>query len=169
MTLESIQRCILIIGLTAMVAGCVGAPGPSRAMPEPSGQVPSLASLPEGFPVGSWTSTITEQDLRQAGMTEDGLIKENAGVFITTFGPDGTWSTSQATDAPIRWPLFRGTFTVAGDGLIDQTTTFPPEYAGDVVRFTWRMEDGALVLGVPQPPDPVLKILTETHPWQPVD
>ena len=168
MTLTTIQRCILTIALAAMVTGCAGGPGPSGATVAPSDQSPSLASLPEGFPVGSWTSTITEEDLRQAGMA-DGLIKENAGVFITTFAPDGTWSTSQATDAPVKWPLFRGTFTVAGDGLIDQITTFPPEYAGDVVRFTWKMEDDALVLGVPEPPDPVLRILTETHPWQPVD
>lgn len=168
MTLKTIQRCILTMALAAMAIGCAGGQGPGGTTPAPSDQAGNLASLPEGFPVGSWTSTITEDDLREAGVAVS-LIEENAGVFITTYDPDGTWSTSQATDVPIKWPLFRGTFTVAGDGLIDQTTTFPPEYAGDVVRFTWQMEDGALVLGVPQPPDPVLKILMETHPWQPVD
>ena len=88
-------------------------------------------------------------------MTDAGLIKENAGVFTTTFASDGTWSMAQTTDAPIKWPLFRGTFEVVGDGSFDQTTTFPPDYAGDVVRFTWRMENGALVLGVPGPTGPL--------------
>ena len=90
-------------------------------------------------------------------------------MFTTTFASDGTWSSAQTTDVPIKWPLFRGTYKVVGDGSFDQTTTFPPDYAGDVVRFTWRMEDGALVLGVPEPPDPFLGMMTEMHPWQPAE
>ena len=169
MTLNAIYRHTLIAALAVMVMACTGAAGLSVPASAPTVQAPSLAALPDGFPVGSWTMTITEEDLRGAGMTDAGLIKENAGVFTTTFTSDGTWSTAQATNAPIRWPLFRGTFTVAGDGLIDQTTTFPPDYAGDVVRFTWRMENDALLLGVPEPPDPVLAVLTEMHPWQPAE
>ena len=168
MTTKPIYRHTLIAALAAMVMACTAA-SPSSPASTPTTPASSLAALPEDFPVGSWTSTITEDDLRQAGMTDAGLIPENTGLFTTTFAPDGTWSTAQTTDAPIRWPLFRGTFKVAGDGLMDQTTTFPPDYAGDVVRFTWRMENGALILGVPEPPDPVLKILTETHPWQPAE
>lgn len=169
MTIKRIYRHTLIAALAVLVMACTGGAGPSAPAAAPTVQPASLAALPGGFPVGSWTTTITEEDLRKAGMTDAGLIKENAGVFTTTFASDGTWSTTQTTDAPVKWPLFRGTFTVAGDGVIDQTTTFPPDYAGDVVRFTWRMENGALVLGVPEPPDPVLAILTETHPWQPAE
>ena len=169
MTLKAIYRHTLIAALAVMVMACTGAARPSVPASAPMVGTTSTVALPDGFPVGSWTSTITEEDLRKAGMTDAGLLKENAGVFTTTFASDGTWSIAQATDVPVKWPLFRGTFTVAGDGLIDQTTTFPPDYAGDVVRFTWRMEDGALVLGVPEPPDPVLRILTEMHPWQPAE
>ena len=169
MTRKAIYRHFLIAAVAVMVMACTGAAGPSAPASAPTVGASGLASLPDDFPIGSWTSTITEEDLREAGMTDAGLLRENAGVFTTTFGSDGTWSTAQATDVPVKWPLFRGTFTVAGDGQIDQTTTFPPDYAGDVVRFTWRMEDGALILGVPEPPDPVLRILTEMHPWQPAE
>ena len=168
MTLRTIYRHTLIAALAVMVMACTGAAGPSAPASAPTVGASGLAALPEGFPVGSWTSTITEKDLREAGVTDAGLIKENAGVFTTTFASDGTWSTAQTTDEPIKWPLFRGTYTV-GDGVIDQTTTFPPDYAGDVVRFTWRMENGALVLGVPKPPDPFLGMMTEMHPWQPAE
>jgi hypothetical protein len=168
MTLKALFRQSIIAALAVTAIAC-NAANPSAPASVPAVAAPSLAALPDGFPIGSWTSTITEEDLRGAGMTDAGLIKENTGVFTTTFASDGTWSTAQTTDAPIRWPLFRGTFKVAGDGLIDQTTAFPPDYAGDVVRFTWRMENGALVLGVPEPPDPFLTILTEMHPWQPAE
>ncbi len=168
MTTKRIYRSTLIAALAVVAMACTAAT-PSAPASAPNVPAPSLAALPDGFPVGSWTSTITEEDLRGAGMTDAGLIKENAGVFTTTFASDGTWSTAQATDAPIRWPLFRGTYTVVGDGVIDQTTTFPPDYAGDVVRFTWRMENGTLVLGVPEPPDPVLGMMTEMHPWKPAE
>ena len=165
---KAIYRHTFTAALAVVVMACSGA-GPSAPASAPTEQAASQAALPDGFPLGTWTSTITEEDLRAAGMSDAGLIKENTGVFTTTFASDGTWSTAQATDAPIRWPLFRGTYDVAGDGLIDQTTTFPPDYAGDVVRFAWRMEDGALVLGVPEPPDPFLGMMTEMHPWQPAD
>lgn len=168
MTSKAIYRHTLIAAVAVMLMACTAA-GPSAPASAPIVQAPGLAALPEGFPIGSWTSTITEEDLRKAGVTDAGLIKENSGMFTTTFASDGTWSTAQTTDAPIKWPLFRGTFEVAGDGLIDQTTTFPPDYAGDVVRFTWRMENGALVLGVPEPPDPFLGMMTAMHPWQPAE
>ena len=163
MTFKAIYRHTTIAAIAVMVMACTSSAGPSAPASVPVVQASSLVALPDGFPIGSWTSTITEEDLRKAGVTDAGLIKENTGAFTTTFASDGTWSTAQTTDAPIRWPLFRGTFEVAGDGLIDQTTTFPPDYAGDVVRLTWRMENGTLVLGVPEPPDPFLRMLTEMH------
>ena len=168
MTIKRIYSHTLAAVLAVMVIACTGGAGPSAPPAAPTVGSTGLVALPDGFPIGSWTSTITEEDLRGAGMRE-ALIMENVGVFTTTFSPDGTWSTAQATDVPVKWPLFRGTFTVPGDGVIEQTTTFPPDYAGDVVRFTWRMDNGALVLGVPEPPDPVLRVMTEMHPWQPAE
>jgi len=134
-----------------------------------AGATPAATSptLPADFPLGSWTVTFTEQDLRAVGITEVGLLKENAGTFTRTYGADGTWTIAQVTPEPIRWPVFRGTFRSTGPNEIEETTTFPEEYAGDVVRFTWHREGAALRIQVLNPPDPILPILTETHAWQP--
>jgi hypothetical protein len=164
-----------ILAVTAILSACAaGPPGStSGAPPAVSG---SAIALPSGFPVGTWTTTITADDLAAVsdeslatiGMSRDNLVKENTGVFTTTLAADGTWSTVQDTDAQVKWPVFRGTYTPVGDDAFDQVTTFPPDFAGDVVRFTWRAEGGKLHLTVPDPPDPVLRALTEAHPWSPV-
>lgn len=168
---------MLLIAVAILTACSTGAPGstgaPASAAPAASG---SSIALPDGFPVGSWTTTITEEDLAAVsdeslasiGMSRDNLNNENTGVFTTTFAPDGTWSTVQDTDRPVKWPVFRGTFTPVGDDALDQVTTFPPDFAGDVVRFMWRTEAGQLHLAVPDPPDPVLVVVTEAHAWSPV-
>lgn len=138
--------------------GCSATPTPT-----------SLASIPPGFPIGSWSSTITEADLRAGGITGAGELRENTGVFTHVFGTDGTWMTVQQTDVPIRWPIFRGTWTATGPNTFDQVTTFPPDYAGDVVAITWAREGDTLLLRVPDPPDPLLPVIMEAHPWTPVD
>ena len=169
-------RGLLGMTLAAVLAACSASPattGGSSAASTTAGGSP--IALPAGFPVGTWTTTITEADLAAVsdeslaaiGMSRDNLVDENSGVFTTTFGTDGTWSTLQATEPAPKWPVFRGTFVPVGADAIDQTTTFPPDFAGDVVRFTWRVEDGRLHLTVPDPPDPVLPVLTEAHPWSP--
>jgi hypothetical protein len=166
---------VLMLGAAAILSACTaGAPGSTPgATPAASG---SAIALPNGFPVGTWTTTITAEDLAAVsdeslatiGMSRDNLVKENTGVFTTTLAADGTWSTVQDTDTQVKWPVFRGTYTPVGDDAFDQITTFPPDFAGDVVRFTWRTEGGQLHLAVPDPPDPVLPVLTEAHPWSPV-
>jgi hypothetical protein len=147
--------------------------GPAATAPAASG---SPIALPAGFPIGAWTTTITEEDLAAVsdeslaaiGMSRDNLVKENSGTFTTTFAADGSWSTVQDTDVAVKWPVFRGTYTPAGDDAMDQVTTFPPDFAGDVVRFTWRIEGGRLHLAVQDAPDPVLPVITAAHPWSPV-
>jgi hypothetical protein len=164
---------ILLLGAGAILSACTsGAPGSASA---PATTAVSSIALPSGFPVGTWTTTITAEDLKAVsdeslgtiGMSRDDLVKENAGVFTTTLAADGTWSTVQDTDAQVKWPVFRGTFTPVGDDAFDQETSFPPDFAGDVVRFTWRTADGKLHLTVPDPPDPILAVVTEAHPWSP--
>lgn len=179
--MTDIRRPRPVIGLLftalslAILAGCAGG---GAASTSPPGAAPSTVAsvvLPAGFPVGTWTTTITADDLMaitdetlaSVGMTRDNLIKENSGTFTTVYGADGTWSTVQDTDQPVKWPIFRGTFTPVGDDAFDQATTFPPDFAGDVVRFTWRSEGGRLHLKVVDPPDPVLPVITEAHPWTP--
>ncbi len=163
----------LLLGAGAILSACTpGAPG-SSAAPATGG---SAIALPSGFPVGTWTTTITAEDLEAVsdeslatiGMSRDDLVKENGGVFTMTLAADGTWSTVQDTDAQVKWPVFRGTFTPVGTDAFDQATSFPPDFAGDVVRFTWRTSDGKLHLTLPDPPDPILPVITESHPWSPV-
>ncbi|MEA2535869.1 MAG: hypothetical protein QOF11_103 [Chloroflexota bacterium] len=156
----------------AIAVGCTSAAGPSgqpgkptgAASPAPSAAAASLP-IPSDFPLGSWTSTITAEQLRAGGVPED-LLKENAGTFTQTFNPDGTWISSQVSTDQVNLPVFRGTFRITGDHQFEQTTTFPPEYAGDIVRFTWQLDKGALSLRVPNPPDPMLKVITESNLWQ---
>jgi hypothetical protein len=157
--------------VAALVAACSATPGSSSIAP--ASQAPSAvasdasAVVPADFPFGSWTSTITEDDLRAGGLTGEGLQGENAGVFTLTMAEDGTWTTAQVSDVPLRWPVFEGTWTTTGPDGFSQLTTFPSDFAGDVVDFTWKIEDGSLILKVVNPPDPVLPVVMESHPWRP--
>lgn len=160
------RRLIIATVLAAITVGCSGGAGTS-VTPAPSAAAPSAAAaVPEAI-VGAWTTTITEADLRSGGLTSAGDLGENIGVFTMTFGADGTWSTSQETSATIKWPVFKGTLVATGANSFRETTTFPADFAGDVVEFTWSIDGKDLVVKVPTPPDPVLPIIMETHPWQP--
>ena len=151
------------------IAGCsAGAASPQPSSPPaPSSPAGSAFAVPDGFPIGAWTTTITEADLRAGGLTTGGEIAENTGVVTLTMADDGTWSTVQEAAVDLRWPVFRGTWSVVDQDKFRQTTTITSDYAGDVVDFTWQVANGALVLKVDTPPDPVLPIIIETHPWQP--
>lgn len=171
-----IRRVIALLALATLVAGCSGTVSQPAASAAPTASASGTAiELPDGFPIGAWSTTITSEDLRavdraelaKIGMSEEDLVKENAGTFTTTFAADGTWTTVQKTDQPVKWPIFRGTFTPVGTDGFDQATSFPTDFAGDVVRFKWRVEDGLLHLAVPDPPDPILGVITEAHPWSP--
>lgn len=158
--------------VAAMVAACSTTPAATSrtSAPSPADSVPSGSSasgVPDGFPIGSWTTTITKADLLAGGITDEGDLVENAGVFITTFGADGTWTTTQDTDAAVKWPVFRGTWTAIGADAFSQRTDFPGDFAGDVVDFKWKVEAGDLVLDVLNPPDHTMPIVVETHPWKP--
>lgn len=179
MSLTRVNRVATLLALS-LIAASVSACGSagtvtSAAVSPPPSPAGSALALPPGFPIGTWTSTITAEDLEAVsdeslatiGMTRDNLVNENAGTFTTTFAADGTWSTVQDTDRPVKWPVFRGTLSPVGDDAFDQVTTFPPDFAGDIVRFTWQTVDGQLLLTVPDPPDPVLGVIMEAHPWSP--
>lgn len=163
-----IGRMILAASMTAAIAiGCSNAPAASQAASSGAASTSSSAAIPEGFPIGAWTTTLTEADLRAGGITQEGELTENTGVFTMTLAADGTWTAAQETDAPVRWPVFRGTWTATGPDSFNQLTEFPADFAGDSVDFTWRIEDGGLLLKVVNPPDRVLPVIMETHPWTP--
>jgi len=164
------RRIVALLALAAAAIGCTAAAGASGALapsltvsPDASGPA---ATMPAAI-VGSWTTTITEADLRAAGQTGQSELTENSGVFTMRIEADGSWSTAQVTESPIRWPVFKGTSQATGPNSFRQVTTFPADFAGDAVDITWSKTDGALVLHVTNPPDPILPIVMETHPWQP--
>ena len=136
--------------------------GPS-APPSPSG---STVALPADFPVGTWTMTVTPDDLRAAGITDQGAILENSGTFLLTYGADGTWTVVQQSGDPTRWPVFRGRVSPTGDRTFSATTDFPPEFAGEVVAHAWELDGDELVVRVPEATDPILKANWEAHAWK---
>jgi hypothetical protein len=118
--------------------------------------------------VGSWVTEITRDDLRGEGIDAEGLIDENSGRFTWTIEPDGTWSQVQESldGVSIANPVFEGLYEVDGDELI-QRTTFPEQFAGDRLVFAWAIDDGRLRLDLTNPPDAILPVIMELHPWSP--
>ena len=166
------RRTVVVVVLAVIAIGCTTSSSGSPAATASASAAPSTpaAGAPSAIPaaiVGTWTTTITEADLRAAGVTEQAGLDENSGVFTMHVDADGAWSMTQVTDTPIRWPVFKGTSSATGPDSFRQITTFPADYAGDAVDFTWSKTDGALSLRVVTPPDEILPILIETHPWQP--
>jgi hypothetical protein len=164
-----IARVTAIFGLSAILIGCAAgaSPSPASSIAAASGSGASQAALPAGFPIGSWTTTITEEDLEAAGLSGAAVSAENTGVFTLDMAADGTWTTTQVSSSTVKWPVFRGTWAATGPDSFSQTTDFPAEFEGDVVDFTWQVEDGKLIIEVSTPPDPVLPVIMESHPWDP--
>ena len=116
-------------------------------------------------PFGSWTATLTEADLRAAGITDAPVITENIGTFTFTVAADGTWTVAQRADHPVRWPVFRGRWTLPAVGLLAIETEFPEDYAGEQALLRWSIDDAGLHVLALTPPDPLLKAQWESHPW----
>jgi hypothetical protein len=119
--------------------------------------------------VGAWVTEITREDLRGAGIEAEGVLDENSGRFTWTFKPDGTWTQVQESldGSSVAAPVFEGLYEVDGQELI-QRTTFPEQFAGDRLVFTWGIDDdGRLALHLTNPPDEILPVVMELHPWSP--
>ena len=161
--------CAILAG-AFLIIGCSAGP---RSSPAPSGAsvAPSQSAIgvpaPSGFPlIGSWTTSITKDDLRAAGITDPGLLNENSGRFVWTFAQDGTWtSVQQSLDgSPIRAPVFRGHYTVDGPILV-AVTEFPPEYRDAGLRYRWALANGQVRFELLNPPDPIAPVIVSAHPW----
>lgn len=157
----------LVVAILLVACACVGRPVASPASDRPA---PTRLAGPSNFPlIGSWVTTITPEDLEAAGIVDPGAQHENAGRFTWTFDPDGTWRAVQVSldDAPIVTPVFQGTYVVDGDGVV-VTTTFPEQYRDAGLRYSWQAnQDGSVTFRLPNPPDLVLQVVVEAHPWQP--
>jgi hypothetical protein len=152
-------RSALTLVVLAQVSACAS-PAPAS-----SPAASAARSLPADFPVGSWTSHLTETDLRAAGYTDSATIDENVGDSTLTLGADGSWTIAVESNRPMRWPVFRGTYAITGPKAFRMLTTFPPDLAGEVVDLEWAHEPDGLQLRAIDPYDPIIHVQFETHPW----
>ena len=155
---------VVVLG-GAVVAGCAAQPGASAGPPATSSPPPAASAGTGSVPHGTWTMTLTEQDLVAAGFTDPGAAAENTGTFTFTIAPDGTWTIAQAASQPVKWPVFRGTYAVTGENIAEMQTTFPPEYAGDVVSMQLTEGSDGLAVKILSPDDPLLRLQFERHVW----
>jgi len=163
------RPCRALIAALGALAVAFAAAGCSAGSATPSPGSPGVSHepAPSGFPLlGAWTTTITRDDLNAGGVTDPGLLNENSGRFTWAFEPDGTWRSVQESldGAPIMSPAFEGYFTVT-DGIIEATTTFPLQYADDGLHYEFTLDGDAVTFDVLDPPDPILPVIIETHPW----
>jgi len=151
-------RAGILASFLAALAACGGSPSTSAT-------ASAVAGLPTDL-IGTWTTTVTKDDLRAKGLTDTHVLNENSGTFTWTLAADGTWSSVQESldNSPVFNPIARGTWTGV-PGTMILTTTFPPEIADRGITMTWRIEDGKLVVRVPDPPDPLQPLGLEMHPW----
>lgn len=159
---RSSRRALAIVAgsLLLAVAGC-GSSGSAGPTAEPSGSSGPGAEL-----LGAWVTTITRDDLRAGGLTDAGLLNENSGTFTWTFEADGTWTQVQVSldDAPINAPVFSGTWRVEGGDLV-MVTEFPEQYRDEGLHFDYAVDGGSATFDLLDPPDPILPIVVEAHPW----
>jgi hypothetical protein len=173
--LIAVRRCLFagaILTGALVLAGCstgtASSPAPAATSVAPS-QSALGAPLPSGFPlIGSWMTAITKDDLRAAGITDPGLLNENSGRFIWTFGQDETWTSIQQSldGSPVRAPVFRGHYYLEGPILV-AVTEFPTEYRDNGLRYRWTYANGEIRFEILDPPDPMLPVVVEAHPWKP--
>jgi len=155
-----------LLALAALLLGC-GSPGgsgaPGSGAPAGSGSV-----IPADLPLlGTWTVEVTKGDLEAGGVADPGARNENSGRFTWTFKPDGTWTEVQESldGSTIINPVFRGLFSVSG-ATMTATTTFPEQYRDAGLDYAWTVEGDELRLDILNPPDPVLPLVVEAHPWK---
>jgi hypothetical protein len=123
---------------------------------------------PPGFPVGSWTTTITQADLRSGGL-EGELVDQNEGEMVLTFNPDGTFQQVQTSTigVALREPIFRGHYAVTGDE-VRLNPEFPAHYAQegvyDIVR--WQLDGDLLHLTLAGEGDAIQVVVYGAHPWR---
>jgi hypothetical protein len=167
MNRERLTGLLAAAAVAAMSMACGPGGATSSAPGSASAGTPATASSGAAAPLGTWTTTISPDDLRAAGFTEMGVVTENSGTFTMTVDADGTWTQVQQTEPAPRWPVFRGTWAATDDDGLELRTTFPADYAGDVVSVAWQIEQGSLRLQLVAPDDPLLRANLESHRWQP--
>jgi hypothetical protein len=164
---RSVAQRLALFAVLAVATGC-GAPGASA----PAGSAaPSqaLVAPPAGFPTGTFTKDISAEDYAAASVT-DPAVGSNVGRFTLVLGPDGRWTNVLDSGGATQVnPVFRGTYRVEGSDLA-LTVAFPPEYAGSVAHYAWRVDDAGLWTTITSSPDPLEVLLAkaiDAEPWVP--
>lgn len=152
--MSSFGRAVVGLAIAVLASAC-GSPAASQS-----------PVLPANFPLGTWTNYVTEEDLRAAGYTDPATITENVGSGTLTLSPDSTWTIAVESDQPMRWPVFRGTYTVTSSNTFRMLTAFPPDLAGEIVDLEWSQHSDGLHLRTIDPYTPILRVQYETRPWQ---
>jgi hypothetical protein len=152
--------------LAAAIAGCADTGTAMRSAPTAGSAAGGSPGAAQSL-LGTWTTSITRDDLASAGVTDPGLQTENSGRFRWTFASDGTWTQVQQSidGAPLNGPVFRGTY-VADETSLVMTTEFPEQYRDEGLHFTWATDGDELSVDVLDPPDPMLPVIIEAHPWR---
>ena len=163
---------LLIVGLlltTAALTACAPAATPNpTATPAPTEPpVPTVTSDPKLALVGSWTSTVTKEDLvrvRPEFPTEH--LCENAGTFVWSFNADGTFTIDQTAlpDCPTPanphiediWSVEGNLFTIA-KGTPDQ----------DI--YKWSVNGDQLVFVHVSGECPPCEAINTANPWTRVE
>jgi hypothetical protein len=156
---------VKLLAICSLLAAC-GSPG--RAGSGSSTAPTAASAVPADFPLlGSWTVDITKDDLEAGGISDPLVRNENSGRFTWTFSSDGTWTEVQESldGSPVVNPIFRGTFRVNG-ATMTATTTFPDAYKDTGLHYTWTVAGDEARLDLLDPPDPILPLIVETHPWK---
>lgn len=150
--------------VVALVAAC--GQGSATATPASTTAAATAGAVSSSPLVGAWQTAITMADLEAGGVADPGLQTENSGRFIWTFTPDGKWTQIQQSleGAKLNNPVFGGTWTVDGGNLV-AVTEFPTEYRDSGLHYTWAIEGSELRVDLLDPPDPMLPIIMEAHPW----
>jgi hypothetical protein len=154
---------VAALAATILVTAC-GSPAGSMS-PSPAGA--SHDPAPADFPlIGTWTTTITRDDLRAAGVTAEGLLNENSGFFTWALEADGTWRLVMVSlvGAPVMNPVFSGYYTVAGDVLV-AVTEFPDIYRDEGLQYAFELDGDAVTFDNPDAPDVMWRVIIEAHPW----
>ena len=162
----SVLRGLALLIVVGSLVGCGVGAATSAPVGSSAASAPIVAP-PPGFPVGTYTKDISAEDFAAAGVT-DPAVGNNTGRFTLTLGPDGRWTglldSGGATQVN---PVFRGTYRVDGSDLA-LTTDFPPEYAGAVAHYAWRVDDAGFWTTITSSPDPLeieLAKAIDAEPW----
>ena len=161
--MTAIAVCLSVAA--ALLVGCApGAPRPgleglTSPAPTEAADSPELSTLN-----GVFTVTITPEEYRANGLTDEGLIVENSGAWTFTL-EDGNWSYVQVGEG-VRRPSGSGTYAII-DGRVEW------KWDGATISFDYdRLADGSLVFTNIVDDDPALQALDEVffglHPWVPV-